>query len=213
MQTEFLIARLARQVEPVQVLPPPRTQLLRWVLVSLASVVAGVAWFGVRGDAAARLVSPDFLLRVGLAIALAMAAARQALQWSVPGDEPDGFRRAVPPLLLALWAGAIAWPIIGPAMVDRLVAVRWHPECAWQMAIVAAAPAAVLFRQIRRAAPGAPGWASLHAALAATGAGALAVQGICGLDGAGHQLLWHVVPLLVMTGATGLAARPLLRRH
>ena len=213
MQTELLIARLARQAEPVRVLPPPRTQLRRWALVSLASVVAGVAWFGVRSDAATRLVSPEFLVRVGLVLALATTAARQALSSSVPGDEPDGFRRVVPPLLLALWAGAIVWPLLGPSMVERLAAVRWHPECAWQMAIVAAAPAAWMFRQIGRAAPWALGWTSVQAALAASAAGALAAQGICGLDGAGHQLLWHVVPLLVMTGATGLAARPWLRQH
>ena len=58
---ERLIARLARQAEPVRVLPPPRVLLRRWAVVALLSVVVGLAWFGVRGDAAARVGSPDFL--------------------------------------------------------------------------------------------------------------------------------------------------------
>ena len=67
MQTELLIARLARQAEPVRVLPPPRVLLRRWAVVALLSVVVGLAWFGVRGDAAARVGSPDFLTQALLA--------------------------------------------------------------------------------------------------------------------------------------------------
>lgn len=213
MQTELLIARLARQAEPVRVLPPPRALLRRWAVVALLSVVVGLAWFGVRGDAAARVGSPDFLTQALLAIALATVAAHHALSSSVPGGDPHGVQRAMPLLLLAIWAAALAWPILGPSLAERLGAVRWHPACAWQMAAVAVVPAAWMFRHIGRAAPYALGWTSLQAALAAAGAGAVAVQGICGLDGAGHQVLWHVVPLLVISGATGLAGRRLLRRH
>lgn len=213
METELLIARLARHARPVPVMPPPRVLLLRWALVSTLSVVAGVAWFGVRGDAAARVVAPEFLARMLLIVVLAAAAAWHALSWSVPGAEPEGLARLAPHVVLAAWALALVWPLLGPSMVDRIVAVRWHPECAWQLAAVAVAPMAWLYWRVGRAAPYALGWTSVQVALASAGAGALAVQWICGLDGAGHQLLWHVVPLLALTGAVGGAGRGLLRQH
>ena len=212
MHTELLIARLARHAGPVHVLPPARTMFVRWALVSAVSMAAGVAWFGLRGDAGARIVSPDFLARALLAIALAATAARHAWSWSVPGTEPEGLGRITPHVLLVAWAAALVWPLVGASMVDRLMAVRWHPECAWQMATVALAPAAWMYWQVRRAAPYDLGWTSVQAALASAGVGALAVQWICGLDGAGHQLLWLVVPLLAITAATSLTGRRLLRR-
>ena len=213
MRTELLIARLARQAGPVCVLPAPRILLTRWALVSAVSMVAGIAWYGIRGDAGTQLVSPHFLVRALLAVAFATAAACHALSWSVPGAEPDGLRRVAPLVALVAWAVVLVWPLFGPEMIERLAAVRWHPECAWQMAAVAVPPAAWMYWQLRRAAPYALGWTSAKAALASVGVGALAVQWICGLDAAAHQLLWHVAPLLVVAGATGVAGRRLLGQH
>lgn len=213
MQTEFLIARLARQGAAVRVLPPPRTLLMRWALVSTMSILAGIAWYGIRADASTQVVSPSFLMRALLVAAVATVAALHALAWSVPGTEPDGLGRLGPQLVLAAWSGMFVWPLLGPTIIERLVAVRWHPQCAWQLAAVAAAPGAWMYWQLRRAAPYALGWTSVQAALASVGVGALAVQWICGLDGAAHQLLWHVAPLLVGAGAAGLAGRHLLRQH
>ena len=213
MRTELLIARLARQAGPVRVRPAPRILLTRWALVSAVSMVAGIAWYGIRGDAGTQLVSPHFLVRALLAVAFATAAARHALSWSVPGAEPDGLRRVAPLVALVAWAVVFVWPLFGPEMIERLAAVRWHPECAWQMAAVAVPPAAWMYWQLRRAAPYALGWTSAQAALASVGVGALAVQWICGLDAAAHQLLWHVAPLLVVAGATGVAGRRLLGQH
>lgn len=213
MRTEFLIARLARQAGPVRVLPAPRILLTRWALVSVVSLVAGMAWYGIRGDAGTQLASPHFLVRALLAAAVATAAARHALSWSVPGTEPDGLSRVAPQIVLVAWAVVLVWPQLGPDLIPRIVAVRWHPECAWQMAAVALPPAAWLYWQLRQAAPYALGWTSAQAALASVGVGALALQWICGLDSAAHQLLWHVAPLLVVAGATGLAGRRLLGQH
>ncbi len=213
MQTELLIARLVRQAGPVRVLPPPRIVLARWVLVSMVAMVAGIAWYGIRSDAGTQLASPSFLIRALLAAALATVAARHAVSWSVPGSEPGRLSRVGPQVVLVAWTCVLSWPLVGPAIVERVVAVRWHPQCAWQMAAVAVAPAAWMYWRLRQAAPHALGWTSVHAALAAAGVGALAVQWICGLDGAVHQLVWHVGPLLVVAGATGLAGRSLLRQH
>lgn len=212
MQTALLIARLARHAGPVQVLPTPRTLLLRWAVVAVVTIVAGIAWYGIRGDAGTRLASPDFLVRALLTTALATVAARHAWSWGVPGAEPEGLRRFGPQVVLAVWTGMLVW-LLGPALVERIVAVRWHPQCAWQLATIAAVPAAWMYSQLRRAAPYALGWTSVQVAMASAAAGALAVQWICGLDGAAHQLAWHVGPLLAVSGATALMGRLVLRQH
>jgi hypothetical protein len=213
MQTELLIARLARQARPVRVVPATRTLLARWAVVSAVSVTAGVAWYGLRRDAVTELASGEFLVRALITTLVATAAARHALRWSVPGMEPEGLRRLEPALLVTAWASLLILPLLGPAIADRIVSVRWHPQCAWQMASVAIVPAAWMFWRIGRAAPYALTWTSTQAALASVGAAALAVQLICGLNGAAHQLVWHVGSLLAITGATALAGRLLLRRY
>lgn len=213
MKTELLIARLARDARPVTVLPPPRIRLARWAIVALVSVMAGIVSYGLRGDAASRVWSPDFIVRVVLVTAVAVAAARHALSLSVPGAEPDGMGRLAPPVLLAAWAVVLAAALPASSPLESLVTVRWHPRCAWQMAAVAVVPSIWLLWQIRRGAPYAIGAIGLHLALAAAGAGAVAVQWICGLDGAAHHLAWHVMPVLVLTATAGVVVRRLLRRH
>lgn len=213
MQTEQLIARLARQAGPVVVMAPTRTVLARWAVLAVVSIGAGLAWYGIRGDAATRVQSPEFLVRVVLAAAVAAAAARHALALSVPGTELKGLGRINPQAVLAAWTGVLVWPLVGPSLIEQVAAVRWHPQCAWQLSAVAVAPAAWLYWQVRQAAPHDLGWTGVYAGLAAAGTGALAVQWMCGLDGAGHQLVWHVAPLLVMTVVAGLAGRLLLRQH
>ncbi len=213
MQTELLIARLARHAGPVRVLPPLRKQMVYWALLSVASVAAGVAWFGARGDAVTRLVTPEFLFRALLTMAVATAAAYHALSWSVPGSEPHGPERVAPQVALGVWTLAVAWPLLGPTMVGTMQATAWHPQCAWQMGTVAVVPMVWLLWRVEQAAPHALGWISVQLALAAAAVGAVATQWICGLDGAAHQLLWHVSPLLILTGAISVVGRGVLRRH
>ena len=212
MRTELLIAQLARQAGPVRALLPPKTLLARWAVVSTISIAAGIAWYGMRDDAGAQLVSPAFLLRTLIAVALAIVAAWHALSWSVPGSEPEGVGRLGPQIVLVAWASVLLWPLIDSAITARIAAVRWHPQCAAQLASVAVVPAVWMYWQIRRAAPYALGWTSMQAALAAAATGAVAVQWICGLAGAGHQLLWHVTPLFVATAVIGVVGRRALRR-
>ena len=213
MQTELLIARLARQAGPVRVNATLNVVWARWVLVSVVSAAAGLCYYGLRRDAVAQLASAEFLARALVTTLVAMFAARHALRWGVPGMEPDGRRRYVPEIALVTWACLLMAPLVGVAMLDRIAAVRWHPACAWQLATVAVLPASWLCWQLRRAAPYALLWTSAQAALASAAVGALAVQWICGLNASAHHLVWHLAPMLAVTAVLALAGRLLLRQH
>lgn len=212
MTTEQLIARLARQAGPVQVMAPLATRWRQWSLVAAGTLIAAWLSVGLRADAASRVFSGDFLIRATITALVAAVAARHALRWTVPGEEPDAAGRWWPGVLVVLWAAALVVPLAGPAFGSTLAAVRWHSSCAWQIGAVSLLPAAWMFQQARRAAPYEVGWASGQAALAAAAAGALAVQWTCSIDDRAHHLAWHLAPVVALTLLAAGAGRLLLRR-
>ncbi|MEP7115993.1 MAG: NrsF family protein [Acidobacteriota bacterium] len=212
MTTERLIAELARQAGPVRVLPRLDTRWLHWAIASLASLAVGLVVFGVRSDAASQLASGDFLVRALLTAVIAGVAARHALRWGVPGAEPVAWARWWPQVAVVAWTGLLLSKLWG-SLATQLGAVRWHPQCGWQIAALASVPAVWMFWQSRRASPYELGWVSIQSALAAAAVGALAVQWICGLNAAAHQLVWHVLPVIAVSIAVALAGRLTLRRQ
>jgi len=182
-------------------------------MLAATSALAGFAGFGMRADAATRLVAADFAARACVTVLVILASAHDAIVWGVPGLEPGRYRRWWPAIAWMTWLVLIAAPLFGPDAVGRLFAARSHAHCAWQMALVSVLPAIVLFRRLRASAPYFPGWASAQAGLASAGVGALTVQVVCGIDGPAHYVAWHAAPWLVLTVALAAAGRLLLRQH
>jgi hypothetical protein len=207
VDTEKLIAALAADARPVQPLSPPATRLVRWLLVAVPFVATGSLAFGLRDDLGAAVVDPRFAVTGVLALATALAAGAAALVLAVPGAERTPAGRWLPVALLAGWsvamlallanqqfvmAGSLAWP--------------WS-ICIAKVVALAAPPAYALFRMVRRAAPLEPGWAAGLSAVAALAFGALGVQFVCPNWHAGHLLLTHYAPVVVLGALAALTGR------
>ena len=208
MRTDQLIVLLASQAAAVRPLPRPSVRLLQWIAVSLPATAVGVVLVQPRSDLVAMLYDPGFAWRAVATLATALLAAAIALVLSVPGRERFPFGRVLPFIAAGLWVLVLARLLVeGGNSMARLGALPVHLGCILQMTALSAVPTATLFAMLRRAAPMHPGWNAVLAALAGVALAALGTQALCPLDDPAHQLVGHVVPVLVLTGIGGVALR------
>lgn len=197
------IARLVRSATPITPLEMPSIRLGRWAITSTALALLSVVIFGVRADVAAQAVNGWFVARATATIAVAFAAAIVAFFLSVPGVEPSRLVRALPLAACLVWAGMLVGTIaVTPSPLDLLLQVTPHPSCALLIAATAFLPGVILVRMLRHAAPLAARWTSGLAALASLAVGALGAQFVCTNDAAGHHVLWHFTPVVLLALAS-----------
>jgi hypothetical protein len=196
----FVIARLARDSKPVTPLPSPLARWGVWTLKAAAAAAIVTILLGLRPDLALYLRTPRFIVAAIFTSLLALTAAGIAFMLSVPGALQSRIARVVPLIAVIAWA-ALIWmrmTAIGDPIAE-IVATPRHPGCVALILIVGALPGIWLFDMLRRAAPLETRWTGMFAALGALAFGALGTQFICPIDAPGHQLLWHFVPVIVLT--------------
>jgi hypothetical protein len=198
VNTDELIATLAADAGPVRPLAHPMRRLGRWLLLAVPLVGAAVLAFGLSGDLASALADPRFGLTAALAGVTAAAAAAAALVLAVPGAERGPAGRSLPLALLAAWCAAMLALVArqGWVMTGSL-AWPWT-LCIAKVALMAAPPAGGLFVMVRRAAPLRLAWAAGLSGVAALSLGAFGVQFVCSNWHAGHLLLTHYAPVVVI---------------
>ncbi len=208
----LVIARLARDAAPITPLPSPLARWGLWTLTSALAAAIVTIIVGVRPDLAARAHETRFVFSATFTGLLALPAAGNAFMLSVPGLSQRRIVRMVP-LIAAIGWGTLLWlrmAAIGNPFVEIATTPR-HPSCVVLILLISALPGIWLFEMLRRAAPLQARWAAVFAALGALACGALGTQFICPIDSPGHQLLWHFVPVVVLT-FVGLALASRLSR-
>ena len=195
-----VIARLARDGTPVVPLPSPLARWAQWTLMAALAAAIVTILFGVRYDLAFHLRDVRFILAATFTGLLALTAAADAFLLSVPGVSPGRVARTMPLIAAIAW-GALLWTRLMATgdPVAAIVATPRHPGCVVLILSISALPGIWLFRMLRQAAPLETRWTSLCAALGALACGALGTQFVCPIDAPGHQLLWHFVPVIVLT--------------
>ena len=212
------IARLVRGATPVTPLEAPPVRLARWAITSAALALLSVVIIGVRADLASQMQNGWFVARATATLGIVVSAAMVAFLMSVPGVEPSLRVRALPLSACFIW-GAMLIATIAAAQspLDLLAKVTPHPSCVLLIASTAIMPAVILMPMLRHAAPLQARWTGGLAGLASLALGALGAQFVCTNDAAAHHLLWHFIPLVLLTMASfsvgsSLLARPLRRR-
>jgi hypothetical protein len=208
----LVIARLARDGVPVTPLPSPLARWWAWTLKAAIAAAIVTVVLGLRPDLALRLREARFLLAATFTGTLALTAAGNAIMLSVPGASNRRATRVVPLIAAIAW-GSLLWirmTGLGDPLAE-IVATPRHPVCILLILTISALPAIWLFDTLRRAAPLEARWTGVFAALGALACGALGTQFVCPIDAPGHQLLWHFVPVIVLT-SLGLAIGARLSR-
>ena len=195
MKTDELIERLVADAQPVRPLADPSRRALWWTAAAVTATVAGICYFGLRGDAAEMWRNPMLLARLALLGATLWLSVTTALRLAVPGAEPRAWARWWPLMALGALVSLSAAEVLTGAVTGSMGSPLRSWMCVRKVAFVGLVPAILAVVLIRRAAPLEPRWTALLGLLGAGAAGALTSEMACPLAAPLHVFLWHIVPV------------------
>jgi hypothetical protein len=207
MRTDELIVELVRDASRVQRLDAAWLRAARWMVVAVAALVAGVAILGPRSDWQTVLSNGRYLATWLVTLGIVLLSASAALVLSVPGAERSPLQRWLAVTVVVAWFVLLASAVADAGALVSELGADAQPACAFQVVGLALLPGAWLFVMIRRAAPLSLAWSGGLAALASLALGALGAQVHCPIDAAGHLLVWHFAPVVVLGAAGAVAGR------
>jgi hypothetical protein len=199
VETEHLIAALAREAGPVRPLAAPRIRLARFAASTGLLLALGIWLWGPRADLGSSLGSPMFVTLAFLTLLTAGAASARTFALSVPGFERVRGARWAPIASGLVWAILLATALGWGEPLGPEPSVAFYETCVFRIASLSVLPGGILFIMLRRAAPLRLGWTTGLAALAAFAWAALAVQFICPINAPAHLLQSHVGTVAVGT--------------
>ena len=203
MKTEKLIQALAEEAKPVITIFSPARQLIVWLVLTVLFFSGVIALFGTRPDFHQKLSEMHYLTEMVLAIITAVTAAMAAIWFSLPDMGQKPWVRWMPLLSLIIWVLYLMFSMdqTMPQAVKMLTAECHHAryDCAWHLALFALIPGALLFMMMRKAAAVHYYWAGGMAALAVASIGYLCLRILEENDSITHLLLWHVIPMFILS--------------
>jgi hypothetical protein len=212
VNTDQLIDRLVSEVAPVRRLLNPTERAALWTAMALVAVALGVAWFGVRHDAATAWMEPGVISRVVLLASTMWLSIVAAFRLSVPGGETRAFARWWPLALLGVLAAVSAAEVVAAWAVGDAGAPLRSWTCVRKVAFVGAVPAIVSVALISRGFAIEPRWTAMLGVLAAAAAGALTSELACPIHAPMHIFLWHITPVIASTAIGALVGTLIVER-
>jgi hypothetical protein len=212
VESEALIAELARRLKPVRVLPSPARQAAAWFGLAAATVTAVTLLDGVRPDLAARLAVPSELAQWLASIATALAGALAAAMLARP-DRPVAW--ALLPLApLVAWLAALGFG--AAADVARLGPAAMEVGENWGCVVFTAGLGLVLtlglLVMLRHAGPVRPVPVLIFGGLASAALTSAGCSVAHRIDAALPVLVWHGAAVLLAVGlAWAFGGRLLVR--
>jgi hypothetical protein len=206
MDEKKLIDDLTKDLKPVKTVPCCLTRLCLWLPVVLFFILGFVYFKGLRTDFES-LLTTSFMLESLLLFLSGLLAAMAAFKLSIPDTR---LRLPVITLLTIptfVWLGLNVYSYIMSAGSNIMAEVHNHERFEneiFLLIFMVTLPATVLFYLIAKAAPTFRAWTAYAIILATASFGAIAVRMICGFDGYAHLLIYHFLPV-IMLSVLGLA--------
>lgn len=200
MSHEDLIVKLAADAGPVRPLGAPAVRMMRWVLVALVAVGAGIALRGIRANWASAFGDPTFVVTNLLILVVAVLSALAAFTSAVPGAMRSPLLKWLPVAGLGAWGAILSQQVAATgSFTSALVTERVLFGCMWKTYGIAVGPALAILLLARRAAPLDWRWTGGLSALSALAFGVIGTELICPITGHAHLFVWHFMPVALMT--------------
>jgi hypothetical protein len=173
----------------------PVKGFLIWVLASILLLIAGVLIVGPEHNVISSEPLTNTLIVPAVAIlCISLICTLSAFVMSIPNEEARKFSM-LPIFVLIVWFGVMTYLFASADLHDSRPGIL----CVLRIIGLSAAPGALLFYMLRKAAPMRAGLIGLFAAVGALGFGELGVQFLCHkslLET--HVIVWHLVPVSVL---------------
>jgi len=201
VETSDLIKSLSREVKPVKRLPSPHWRFFAWLFLASASVLTGILLMGPRGDLGARFNEWSFWIECATLFVATVVSAYAAFLMSVPGMTLSRWLRLTPLLSLIFWLALLSYRILNGHLSGdpKSITCSASSICMQDILLLAWLPSAILIIMIRRAAPIRLALNGLLILLASGAVAALGTQFVCCDSSPMHALLWHFIPVIVVT--------------
>lgn len=195
MKTETLIHNLSLQCRPIRPVGHPVKGFLIWVFASTLLLIAGILIVGPEHNVvSSEPLTNTFILPAVAMLCISLICTLSAFVMSIPNEEATKFS-ILPIFVLIVWFGLMTFLFASVDLHDSRPGIL----CVLRIIGLSAAPGALLFYMLRRAAPMRTGLIGLFAAVGALGFGELGVQFLCHkslLET--HAIVWHLVPVCVL---------------
>ena len=201
MSIESMIAELAMQARPVKRLSHVRI-CAEWMTVTFISFAVIGLLFGFRPDLSLKLVEPKFMLETAMNAMLVLVAGCSATAFSYPDRAKATFLK---PMLMMIFIGysliMLFTAFSQPDLTADFVNTAPHGvRCLLCILAFAALPAFWMFWRLRQLASVKPMQAGGAALMMAVAAGCLGVRLVETEIESGGMVLWHYMPLIVLSG-------------
>ena len=215
MDTSKLIDNLTQNLQPVRPLPSPIIRALIVSLVALALVIKMISILGgPRADWVSTLQNPLFVSGDLLMLAAGFLSAIAAFILSVPDVK---IRKTVIALLCAasaIWAGICLYALASltrEGVQAEMADIAKSSACFKALIFMLALPLIISFFMALRAAPVWRGWTGYSLTLSMASFGAFGMRFFCPSDSYAHLLLWHFLPVVILSVAGVILGRVALR--
>jgi len=215
MDTSKLIDSLTQDLQPVRALRGPVTRGTIMSFTALVLVTGMIALLGgPRADWLTVLQNPVFMSGDILMLVAGFISAVAAFTLAVPDTK---IRK---PVIALLCTATIIWVGICLFAAVSVTAESFHAEitdigksaaCFKALIFMSALPLIISFSMALRSAPVWRGWTGYALTLSMASFGAFSMRFFCPSDSYAHLLLWHFMPVVILSVLGGLLGRIILR--
>jgi hypothetical protein len=194
MRTETLIHNLAKECQPVKPLGNPAVRFLKWFAATSLILSAVVLIWG-PDPSPSLFFNPAFVIQAAIMLCVSLSCALSAFILTVPDKKNLKFHFMLGTILI-LWFGLIVYLFLAADLSDS----RPGYLCVSRTILFAALPSMLLFQMLKKAAPIKSGMVGLLASLSVLSVAGLGVQFFCQKALPAHILIWHIIPVCILSG-------------
>ena len=208
METNELIRNLANQATPVRRLPSLSRRFGAWVILSLFAITLLIGMKGIQTPILERTGTPEFWVETFTLLCLFLFSTYAAFVLSVPGEEKSRLWRWMAFGGLLVWIGSLILRYGEFSTGNLLEAFNSLAlKCGVSLVIMSILPSLGLFWMLKKAAPLDHKWSGMFTLLSSAALAALILHLRCLEFHAGHLLVGHVIPPLVLALVGAFAGR------
>ena len=211
MNTDRLIDKLVAEGAK-KPLPHPMKQAMFWLIGTLMYLAAFSVYMGFRADIATKFAETLYIADIVFMSLTAMSAGWAALCLSRPDGCQMPWIKYIPFDFLVLWAAVAflgAENLNGAKILNTVTLCQF--DCTWHILLLSLPPGIVLFLLIRKGAPVQLYWAGIMATMSVTAFAYVCMRVLEMNDSPAHLLVWHALPVMIMSLVGMLAGKYTLR--
>lgn len=194
MKTNDLISKIVQDNNHGHVICHPCFSFLKWVLFTVATLSIFIYFIGLKGNYQEFYNNNILFYQLIICTILSVSAGISAFILSIPGYEIKLLKH-VPLITFVMWISLLFYGVYDEGYID----FKDGYLCLWEIILFSIIPAIIMFRMVSNRCPLDYKKISMLSVISITTLSSIATQLICGNNSAIHFLMWHILPIILLT--------------